>query len=419
MLSFSGIVFTFCDIHSLATLEVDIFFVLGIILIAGYIGMRISRRLGGPDVVAFLLMGVLIGRSCLNLIDAKVYHKVEILSVFALVMVGFSIGGELRYEAIRELGKTIPIITICESLAAFIAVGLGIFWVTKNLPLALLFGAISSATAPAATVSVLWQYRARGPLTTTIFSVVGLDDAAALIIYAFASTYARVLLEGSEKLSLLNMLKFPFIEIVGSLLTGTVIAIILHYVLRQIRGRDDLLIVTLGALLLCAGVARVFKLSAILASMALGCVLINISRKNKAAFDRMSQFNHPFILTLFVIVGSHVEIGILKNLGIIGLVYIIMRGLGKFIGAWAGASVSGAKPQVRNYLGFGLMSQAGVAIGLAIEISNSIAHIGPEGTKLAGIIMNTIAATVFVFEVIGPNLTKYAIFKAGEAREKI
>lgn len=398
--------------------SIDVFFFIGLMLLFGYIGILLSKRVQIPHVVAFILMGVILGRSILNIINENVYQQVEILSIFALAMVGFAIGGELKYGEIKHLGKTIPIITIFESLSTFIMVTIGVYLVTHQLATALLFGAISSATAPAATVSVLWQYGARGPLTTTIFSVVGLDDAAALIIYALASFYARVIFAGEGSTAAGHVLLTPLVEIFGSLLVGVSVGLALNYVMRNLGQKDEILIVTLGALLVCAGLARSFGLSMILTSMALGVTLINVSRRNRVAFDVIGQFNYPFILLLFVIVGSHVDVAVLRNLGLIGLVYFFMRVAGKMFGAWTGATISGAKPQVRKYLGLGLLPQAGVAIGLAIEISQSFLKMGPEGAHIARMVMNVIAATVLIFEIIGPNFVKYAIFQAGEVDSK-
>ncbi|MCD4783061.1 MAG: cation:proton antiporter [Candidatus Eremiobacteraeota bacterium] len=396
----------------------DILLIIGLMIALGYLGKVLSERFNFPHVMGYIVIGLILGRSVLNIINPQIYHHIEILSIFALAMVGFSIGGELRYSEIKELGKTIPVITIFESTMAFLFVFVGIFLFTHKLSYGLIFGSLAAATAPAATVNVLWQYNARGPLTTTIFSVVGLDDAMALILFAFASSFARTLLMHQKEFHLGFMLLLPIIEILGSLAIGAIIALLVNQIMKTLQKRVDILMISLGAVLLCAGIARTLGLSLILTSMALGVVLANVSKKNRAAFDVLHRFTPPFYVLLFVIVGSHVDISILPQMGLLGILYIIFRIAGKLLGAWTGATISKAKENVRKYLGFGLLSQAGVAIGLAIEASHSFRNISPEGEHLATLVMSVIAATVFVFEIIGPYFAKYAIFKAGEVDKR-
>ena len=384
----------------------------------GYLGKLSSDRAKFPHVVGYIVIGLILGRSFLNVVSHETYMKVEILSVFALAMVGFTVGGELRYNDIKELGKTIPVITLFEAGTTAILVFTGVFLFTKDLPTAIILGALAAATDAAATVNVLWQYRSRGPLTKTIFAVVGLDDAAALMIYAFASSYTKMMVTHQDHISLLNLVGRPILEITGSLAIGVAVGFLMDYIIKVMPKRSDILIITLAGITICAGIARTFHLSMILTCMALGVTLINISPKNRAAFDVLDRFTTPFYVLLFVMVGAHLDISALPHMGILGLIYILCRVSGKISGAWAGSSISKADNNVRKYLGSALLPQAGVAIGLAIEASHSLRFMGPEGAKLATLIMNVITATVFIFEIVGPAFVKMAIFKAGEAREK-
>lgn len=396
----------------------EVFIFIGIILFLGYLGSALSTRLKAPYVVLYIILGLIFGKSFLNIINDQAYQQLEILSVFALAIVGFSIGGEMKLSEIKELGKSIPVITVFEASFAFLLVMLGVFLFTRNWVLALIFGAMASATAPAATVSVLWQFGARGPLTTTIFAVVGLDDAAALMIYAFASAYARVLFQGNKTLHLGHILWLPVREIVGSLLIGFIIGVILSFIIKRMGRKNELLVVVLSALFVCSGVARLWGLSMILSCMAVGVTLINLSERNRVAFDILGRISNPFIIILFIIVGAHLDIKVLKGLGIIGAIYILMRIIGKVSGAWLGATISKARNVVKKYLGFGLLSQAGVAIGLAIETSHRFSAMGREGREIGAMVMSVVAATIFIFELIGPLFVKYAIFKAKEVDER-
>lgn len=386
-------------------------------VVLGYVGARLGDRIHIPWVVGYILIGVILGPSVLGAMNSKIIESMNVISLFALALIGFTIGGELQLRELKELGKSITVITIFESGTAFLLVMLTVYLVTRSLPIAIVFGALASATAPAATVDVLWQYRSRGPLTTTLFSVVGLDDAAALIIYAFASSATKALL-GSEHFEWTSAIGTPLAEIGGSLLLGAILGLILHFAMRWTRDKGQRLIIILGMVTLAAGLADRYHLSLILTSMAVGFTLVNISRENRSAFELVGAFNPPVMVLFFVLVGARVNIGLLPSIGLIGVTYLVMRVAGKTIGAWSGATISKAPDVVRKYLGLGLLSQAGVAIGLAIDASHTFSAFGPEGARVGVLAINVIAATTFVYQVLGPPMTRLAIFKADEVAEE-
>lgn len=386
-------------------------------IVLGFAGARLSDKIRIPWVVGYILVGVVLGRSGFGLLSPDLIEALNTISLFALALIGFTIGGELQVRDLRELGKSITIITIFESGAAFLLVSGAMYLVTHSLPIAIVFGALASATAPAATVDVLWQYRSRGPLTTTLFGVVGLDDAAALIIYAFASSATKALLS-SDGFEWQSALSGPLLEIGGALLMGAIGGWILHLAMRWVRDKGQRLIIIIGMITLCAGLADHFALSLILANMAMGFTLVNISRDNRVAFELSGAFNPPVMVLFFVLVGARVNISLLPSIGLIGVTYLIMRVVGKTAGAWTGAKLSNAPDVVQRYLGLGLLSQAGVAIGLAIDASHTFAAYGAVGAEIGTLAINVIAATTFVYQVIGPALTKVAIFKANEVAEE-
>ncbi|MDH4140335.1 MAG: cation:proton antiporter [Coriobacteriia bacterium] len=391
--------------------------IVGIIGVLGFLGARFSDRIHIPWVVGYILVGVVLGASGFHLISEGVVEALNIVSLFALALIGFTIGGELQLRDLRELGKSITVITLFEASSAFLLVLATVYLVTRNLPLAIVFGALASATAPAATVDVLWQYRSRGPLTTTLFGVVGLDDAAALIIYAFASSITKAML-GSEGLQWAPAIGRPIAEIGGSILLGMIGGLALHYALRWVRDSGQRLIILLGMIVLCAGLADRYNLSLILTSMAMGFTLVNLSRENRSAFELTGAFNPPVMVLFFVLVGARVNVALLPSIGLLGITYLVMRVVGKTAGAWTGARVSNAPEVVKRYLGLGLLSQAGVAIGLAIDASHTFVAYGDAGAEIGLLAVNVIAATTFVYQVIGPAMTKVAIFKAGEVAEE-
>ena len=289
---------------------------------------------------------------------------------------------------------------------------------TKNIPLGILLGALSSATAPAATVDVLWEYHSKGPLTSTILAIVALDDGLALFLYGFAFAFANALVTGGG-LSAKIMLLQPLTEIFGSLLLGILIALILDRVLSWIKTRDDQLVINVAAILLASGIAKNFDLSLILTNMAVGLTLTNLHPdRNESNFEIVKEFVPPIYIIFFLFVGARLQLGLLPSMGILGILYVTGRTIGKWAGSFLGAVLSGAPASVRKYLGFALFSQAGVAIGLALDIYQHFGQFGSAGRQLGHTVINVIAATTLLVQIIGPLSVKFAIFKAGEVPEQ-
>ncbi|TET55267.1 MAG: cation:proton antiporter [Actinobacteria bacterium] len=394
----------------------NLFLLIGIVVFLGLAGAKFVERIKTPQVVGYILIGVLLGSSFFNVIKLNRIGDLEIISSFALALIGFTIGGELSWRGLRTLGRSIITIAILESTGAFILVFAVVTLITSNLPLALVFGALASATAPATTVGVLWEYKSKGPLTSTLFAVVGLDDAIALILYGFAAGLVKVIILGGAQndVSFGAAIAGSLYEIFGAILIGLVFGFLMHYSLKLIKKENEVLILTISAILVASGIALNLGLSLILSNLTLGVVLINISEKNKRSFRTIASITPPIFLLFFLLAGARLQISELPKLGFIGLAYIIMRVLGKTSGAYFGAVFSKAPETVRKYIGFGLLSQAGVAIGLAIEASRTFSALGPAGVKIGLTAINVIAATVFVFEIIGPIATRFAIFRAKE-----
>lgn len=375
-------------------------------------GAKSSKRLKIPQVVGYIAIGVILGSSFLDIVSLDVVEQFQPLSSLALAFIGFTIGGELEYDNIKELGQSIVIIAFLNAAAAFALVFGAVYFVSANMPLALIFGALASATAPAATVDVLWEYKAKGPLTTTLFAVVGIDDGIALIIYGFASSIAKAMISSTE-MSAASMIITPTIAILGAIVVGVAVGFMLSFALKRLSRETDKLLATTGAILLVSGLAMQFELSLILTNMVLGVTLINVA-KRREAFSAISRISPPFYLLFFILVGARFQIGMIGQLGLLGLAYIIFRTIGKSAGAWLGAKISGAPEVVRKYLGLGLLSQAGVAIGLSVETAQTFGDMGVAGANLALLAVNVIAGTTFLFQILGPPLTKVAITKAGE-----
>lgn len=391
---------------------------LGIIMFFGAVGGWLFQKLKIPQVVGYIVIGIFIGSSGFRILEPAVISAMNPVSTVALSMIGFLVGGELKIETIKKYGKQFVSILIFESIVPAIIVSsvitLVVWLFTKDVILAvslgIILGAICAATAPAATTDVLVEYRTRGPLTTTIYGIVAMDDAVALILYTVASTIAGNLLGGNVASFGIQLLAIAR-DIFGSIAIGVACGFVLSRILKHIvndEGRT--LSFALGSLFLCTGVCEIFNFDNILAAMSLGFFMINFSRgKTKAVFNLVSKFTPPVYVLFFVLVGAKLNIWIITPfLGLLALLYVAGRTIGKSIGSTFGAWITHAPKTVQKYLPFCLLSQAGVAIGLSIAAGNDFPDtIGPQ-------ILLIITATTFIVQLLGPICVKMGVTKAGE-----
>lgn len=387
---------------------------IGISLFLGQIGANFLRRIKIPQVVGYILMGVLLGRSALQWLDPG---SLEVVASLALGLIGFTIGSQLKIFQLRKMGKVIVWISFLEAFGAFLLVAGAVWLLRGSLFEALIFGALASATAPAATVDVLQEYKCKGILTTTLLAVVGIDDAIALMIYGIAQPFSKMLFMPELNIGIMESLLIPVKELGGSIVAGTTIGLIFSRVLKYLVFPAERLSITLAIVFIASGLAEHFHLSLILTNMAVGITAGNLSTlRMRRVSEDISNFTPPIYILFFAIVGAQLDIKLLPAMGLLGLTYIIARAAGKFGGAYLGSVISGAPKVVRDNIGLGLFSQAGVAIGLSIAAARDFSTAGPEGEALGSLIINTIAATTFVVQMIGPSLTRIAVFRAGEAK---
>ncbi len=391
---------------------------LGIIMFVGAVGGWLFQKLKIPQVVGYIVMGIIIGSSGFHVLEPNVIAALDPVSTVALSMIGFLVGGELKIGTIKKYGKQFVSILLFEAVTPAIVVGgvIGavVFFVTKDpvkaVSLGLILGAICSATAPAATTDVLVEYRTRGPLTTTVYGIVAMDDAVALILYSVASSIAAPLI-GGQTLSFGTQMLHIAIDIFGSIAVGGIFGWILSVIIRRIENDDGrCLSFALGSLFLCTGVCQVLNLDNILSAMSLGFFMINFSpARTRSIFNLVSKFTPPVYVLFFVLVGAKLNIWIITPfLGLLAILYVVGRTVGKSIGASFGAWLTKAPKTVQKYLPYCLLSQAGVAIGLSIAAGSDFADsIGPE-------ILLIITATTFIVQLLGPICVKIGVTKAGE-----
>jgi Kef-type K+ transport system membrane component KefB len=262
---------------------------------------------------------------------------------------------------------------------------------------------------------VLSEFKAKGPLTTSLLAVVGLDDALALMIFSITAAFTESLLSSTGHLSLIQILQQPVIEIVGSIGMGFGLAVALNLILRLLKHRDDAKIISIAFIFVGVGLSLMLGLSLILTTMILGVMVVNRTPKHGRYIRYTIEQAGPVIYILFfTLVGARFQINLLPTMGLLGIAYILLRSTGKLGGAWLGGFIGKAEPAVRNNLGFGLLSQAGVAIGLAIAAEGRFSTLGDEGQALGALVVNVIAVSTLFVQIVGPVCLKYAISKAGE-----
>ncbi|MDP8239713.1 MAG: cation:proton antiporter [Candidatus Hatepunaea meridiana] len=393
----------------------DLLLLIGLTLLLGQVGARLLRLIKIPQVVGYILMGVLLGKSVLDWIQPETLTAVTSI---ALGLIGYTIGTQLQLSQLKKMGKSILIISFLEAFSAFLLVAVAIWLLTGKVYVGLIFGALACATAPAATVDVLEEYRCRGPFTTMVYAVVGIDDGIALIIYGIASSFAKMLYQPEVDVGLLVSLLEPVRELGGSIVLGIILGYIFSRLLQYFKLPGERLSVTLAIVFAGCGLAQQFHLSLIMTNMVIGLMVGNlVPRDTRRLNEIITGFTPPVYILFFALVGSRLDVKLLPIMGLLGIVYIVARAIGKFGGSYLGARISNAPDTVRKYLGLALFSQAGVAIGLAIAASSDFAAHGPEGAAFGNLIINTITATTFVVQLIGPSFTKMAVFKAGEAQD--
>lgn len=378
---------------------------LSVLLLAGLLGAFLIKYIRLPDVTGYLVFGLLVGPSVLGLVSAEAVEAMAIASDIALAFIAFTVGGEFKLSYFKRVGATPIVIAVCE---AFVAVGFvvaGLVAIGQPLPFALCLGSIAAATAPAATVMVIKQYRAKGPVTECLLAVVAIDDAAALIAFGVATSMAKTLEGGSG--NLLAALASPLVEVLGSLVVGFVIGCCFTFVLRYFKEKGSRLTVTIAFILLGAAVANQFGLSALLLCMMLSATYTNMSRITNDVYNAIDQFTPPIFCLFFVLSGADLKLSVLPTIGVVGVVYVVLRVVGKWVGAALGARVMKADANIQKYLGPALIPQAGVAIGLSFLAQQVVPQYG--ATIRAVILCGTL-----IYELVGPAISKATLQKAGE-----
>lgn len=389
---------------------------IGLAIFCGIIGAKIFQKLRIPQIIGYITIGIILG-PLLKIISPQTIEILEPFNLFALSIIGFVIGSELKRDVFVKFGKQVISILLFEGLTAFLLVGLLSFsvmcffgdWQTA-LAVGVVLGAICAATDPASTVNVLWEYKTRGPLTTMLIAIVALDDALALVLYTISIGIAGVLTGHQEDGGLLTVVFHAIYEIVGSLALGVIAGLVLQWIVKRLDDNEKMLVFTIAMIALTIGLAVTLHLDVILSSMAFGVILTNmLPRRSIRVFDLVNKFSPPFYILFFVIIGARVNISEINLLiGLLVGVYVIGSIIGKTAGAYCGAVYSKALPSIRKYLGFCLYQQGTIAIALLMMASSRFE--GPIRETMISVII----ISVLVLQVLGPLCVKISAKKSGE-----
>jgi Kef-type K+ transport system membrane component KefB len=403
-------------VHSL---QLEPLLIVGVMVgVAFYLG-KTMKFIRLPSIIGFMIIGVVLGPSVFDLLSEGFQEDLSFLTDLALGFVAVSIGLELSFSSLKKQGAGIITVIFSESLMAFVAVTASVYFLTGDLPMALIFGAIAPASAPAGTVAIIQEYKAKGPLTRALYSVVGFDDGLGIIIFGFAAAFAKSFLGsemGVESGSFLELIAPPLQEVGLSLLVGGGMALIYVFLGRFLKTSRDMFILLFALVLLGTGLSHHFHLSLILTNMVFGLVVVNTQKRSfvEKIHHELSEFMPLLFILFFVLAGANLHISALPSLGILGVVYILGRTLGLMGGAKIGAHLGQQPESIKKYLGMGILSQAGVAIGLALIVKKEFVEFGAHGMDIGSTVITTVTATSLFFEIIGPILTKIGLSKAGE-----
>lgn len=409
----------------------SVFLSLSIALLAGLILSRFIKKLQLPAVTAYLIAGICIGPCVLGKIGisgigitAEQIEGFGLVSDLALGFIAFAMGNEFRIPQLKKIGKQATVIGIFQAIFTTIIVDVVLILIhlanpaLLSLRAAIVLGAVATATAPAATLMVVKQYKAKGPVTDILLPVVALDDAVGLVVFAISFGIARAL--GAGEVNVLSVILEPLIEVLFSLLLGFVMGLLFHFCERFFHSRSKRLAVSVTFVMLTVAISSLefevggiyITFSSLLSSMMLGTVFCNVSDLSEELMDRVDRWVTPILILFFVMSGAELDLTVLENMGVVlvGLGYIVARSLGKYFGAGISARVSKCSPDVVKYLGITLLPQAGVALGMA----NKAVELGADGE----IVSNITLLAVLVYEIVGPYLTKLALTKAGDINAK-
>ena len=384
---------------------------LGLILLLALLAGHLVKAMRIPEVTGYILAGIALGPAALGWVSAENLLALELLSEVALGLILFSIGSVFEFSRFRRMGRQFLYLTLSESVLASILVTAGVLTLGQPWQVALLLGAIAMATAPASTLMVIRECDSEGPLTENLLGIIAVNNLLCIVVYAVVAATID-LTSGLGDTTVLNAIYqavYPLVwQLGGSVALGYLVGLLLAGWSTQVTETGEMLILLAGSILLCVGVARLIDLSPLVASLAVGATMVNLADRSRRLFDTLSGTDPPFYAIFFVLAGADLDLTLVSSMGVVGVVYVCGRAIGKVVGAVAGARWLRLEPNVQQFLGFGLIAQAGLAVGLTIAIEQRYESYSP-------IVSAVVLSAVAIFEMVGPISTRFALVRSGEA----
>lgn len=401
------------------TFSQHIIFSVGILLVGGYFLGKLAQKIKLPAVTGYIVAGLLLGDSMTGMVHVEMTSTLRTITDIALGIIAITIGGEFNRAKLKRLGANIAIITLIQLLFTFAVVSAALYLFKFPPIFSILLGAIASATAPAATLVIIQELRARGDFVDTLYGVVALDDAGCVIlfavVFAFATSFSGM---GAEMPGFGHIIGDALLEIGLSLLVGLLGGAGLHFLTYKKTNQNEILILSLGMILLITAVSISLHLSPLLANMMAGAVLINISHRGIRALRSISPLTPPLYAAFFAIAGTELKLGIIGSSTVLiwGTVYVLSRAIGKYGGVWLGAAAAKSNKRIRNNLGLSMLPQAGVAIGLVLFLQTTPFYLAadPAMKLVFNQMVNIVLFAVLINELAGPPLSKYGIIQGAD-----
>ncbi len=376
-------------------------------MLGGLLMTRLTRLAKLPNVTAYLIAGVLIGPYVFNLVGSDMLEGFGVITECALGFIAFSIGDEFKLESLKAIGRPALLITLFESVFAVVCTMSITLLLGFNPIICIMLGALSASTAPAATLLIVRQYKASGPLTDMLLPVVAADDATGLIAYSICVSIAQNMVNHTA-FSFAGTVLLPLLHIAEALLLGAVLGVILAFAHRYFRSHTNRMSLCIAFVMIGVGLADYLGLSNLLLCMALGAVYVNLWNDSERILRCIDDWTYPLFMLFFVISGAQLNLSTLPKVGLLGIVYVFARFGGKFLGAWLGGGITKQPAVVRNNLGWALMPQAGVAIGMATMVLKQLP------AEYSQLIQTVILSATLIYEIVGPLAAKSALQRAGE-----
>ncbi len=406
----------------------DILLVIGLLLIIGYSAGWLFDKIGLPRIIAYIATGIVFSPNTITFVDVGIIQATHPIMEVCLAFIAFEVGGSLKWSKIKAHEKEIISITLMASFLPFVFITLGVILIGLIFPvvlpydmitlvlLALLLGALASPTAPAATLAVIHQYKARGKVTDTILGVTALDDVLGIllfsltiaVIFIFTGTYSGIL--GNPVVN-------SFYEVFTAIILGFIIGLTIDYLPNRLKvaSEGQWVVIIFALIIFSVGISKTLKVDTLLVAMTMGMIVVNKSRQQKIIFKILRRYTEDLIfLFFFILSGLHLDISTIPQASVLIFLFVLLRVAGKMIGASWGAKIVKADRKIQKYTAGGLLPQAGVVIGLVLSVYKN-----NQFTDIAEILLTTIMGTTIIYELIGPVVAKYSLKKAGEIKQQI